>query len=217
MCDFCGELSGKDAGEFARRHPNSGGRAVWVSPDLAVLPTLGPLCDGHALVVPREHFTSFASAPELIRREAEDLVRDLALGERARARDLLWFEHGSAGSSTSGGCGISHAHIHVLPVPLGWARPELPPDFTFVSSRRRDWLDVPAASSDYLLVGRLGEVWAAQVAWLPSQALRKWVAPSLGQAEWDWRESSPDPNLPAATVALREALDVRDRVELLST
>jgi len=216
MCDFCSELSGRDAGEFARRHPDAVSRVAWASPDLAVLPTLGALCSGHVLIVPRTHFTAFACAPEPTRREAEELVRYLAVRERAEGRDLLWFEHGSARPASSGGCGIAHAHIHVVPVPAGWVRPPLPSDPAFTAAGDGEWLDVPGRGSDYLLIGQLADVWVAPVEWIASQALRRWVAPSVGAVEWDWRTSTPDPDLAETVSALRTILAARARAAELS-
>jgi diadenosine tetraphosphate (Ap4A) HIT family hydrolase len=193
MCDFCNELSGADRGEFGRRHPTIHNRTVWVNSDLAVLPTLGPLTRGHSLIVPREHFTACASMPAPVRRQVEDLVLDCATRERAAGRDLLWFEHGAAAPGSSGGCGIVHAHLHLIPTPSGWNRPVLPSEIVFGLANPRRWLDTPAPDTDYLLVGQVDNVCVASIDWVPSQMLRRWLAPSLGAAQWDWRESDPEP------------------------
>jgi diadenosine tetraphosphate (Ap4A) HIT family hydrolase len=209
MCDFCNELSGVGGGEFARRHPAIDSRTVWASPELAALPTLGPLTRGHALIVPRAHFTACASMPASLKRQVENLVLAFATRERAAGRDLLWFEHGSAAPGSSGGCGIVHAHLHVLPTPRGWTRPALPGGVAFAAATPRVWLDTPAPDTDYLLVGQVDDVMVAPVDRVPSQMLRQWLAPSLGAAQWDWRDSEPDALLPSALVTLRAIVSPR--------
>jgi diadenosine tetraphosphate (Ap4A) HIT family hydrolase len=205
VCDFCEELSGCSAGEFGRRHPGAEARVVWADDDFALLPTLGPLTRGHALVVPRPHVTSFAALAETSRRAAERLVMRLALRARACGDDIIWFEHGSSRPGSSGGCGVVHAHLHIVPVRQGWRRPALPPDFAFRRVTAATWLDLPGFDRDYLLIGQLDDVWVAPVARIPSQTLRRWLAPAVGATSWDWRSCGPDPGLAEDVDSLRAA------------
>jgi diadenosine tetraphosphate (Ap4A) HIT family hydrolase len=206
VCDFCEELSGASGGEFAARHPRAGSRVVWADTALALLPTLGPLAPRHALVVPAAHVTAFAALPENARRAAEQLVTHFARVARAGGDDVIWFEHGSSGPGSSGGCGVTHAHLHIVPVPAGWSRPRLPARFAFTRAPANMWLDFPPADSDYLLVGQAEDVWAAPVDWLPSQTLRRWLAPAVGASSWDWRSSLAGPHLHDDLMFLRDVV-----------
>ena len=52
-------------------------------------------------------------------------VRDIA-GRMGRSADeLIWFEHGSAAINAITGCGVDHAHLHLL----------VDPPFTFEQFR----------------------------------------------------------------------------------
>jgi len=89
--------------------------------DLLCAPDIAPISEGHTLIFPSTHWTSFAdycaasqSWPAVLR-EIDHVARAL----QPRGGDVLAFEHGSPapwGPAVSGKCGSTeHAHVHLVP------------------------------------------------------------------------------------------------------
>ena len=190
-CSFCLELSGADAGPYADR---SGDRlsVSWQTPNWVVMPTLGPLAIGHVLALPRAHFRSYAAAA-LARDDADSVLSDVVGAVESAFGPTIAFEHGMLRPATSGGCGVDHAHAHVVPVRNDIRLPSVP-GASFRRIRRiSDAIALAGSASGYLYVRSTeGEEFAAAVEALPSQTLRRWVADALGVRCWDWRVPSSD-------------------------
>ena len=83
--------------------------------DMIVCPTLGSFMPYWYLIIPTQHHLNFVDwASEADKRsiadEVQRLVRDV-LGEND---DYIWFEHGPASRGSITGCGVDHAHVHVI-------------------------------------------------------------------------------------------------------
>lgn len=83
-------------------------------PDWLVAPTLGAIVPNWLLLLTRDSVLNFqvwsglrAQSPS---RLIEGLQEHLGLGPD----EVIWFEHGPRVSGTSTGCGMDHAHIHIL-------------------------------------------------------------------------------------------------------
>ena len=184
-CCFCASNPGE--AEALRR------RTSWENEDFFVTPTVGELGPDHLLVIPRAHIPSFGHLRPDHALEAERIIDthgELLSNGRTK---VVVFEHGMASHSAAGGCGISHAHVHLVAVPRAFEVEPLPePDnlhpWTPVSPGKV--LARAIQSPGYLLIGCEGSFWTRQVEELPSQYLRRWIAGRLGKARWDWREAS---------------------------
>jgi diadenosine tetraphosphate (Ap4A) HIT family hydrolase len=166
------------------------------------MPSLGALARGHTLLIPQEHHTAFALLPGDMRRRTEHLLDRFEASFKRSGRGMIWFEHGSADDGSSGGCGITHAHIHMVPVDAHWARPPLPDVVAWSTIAQERWLDSVPGPGDYLAVGHQRSVSVAKVSRVESQLLRRWLAASLGAESWDWR--SGEPSVTRLTEALRD-------------
>ena len=78
-----------------------------------LLPAIGPLARGHALITSKEHWPSLASMPLQAIREYDNLAHVLAT-VRAISGDVLEAEHGSTSDCTAGAC-VAHTHINLIP------------------------------------------------------------------------------------------------------
>ncbi len=83
--------------------------------DLIVCPTLGSFLPYWYLLIPTKHCLNFAdweneSDERSVRSRIQNLTRNV-LGE---AENYIWFEHGPANRGSATGCGVDHAHIHVI-------------------------------------------------------------------------------------------------------
>lgn len=188
-CDFCTELSGVTAASNIETRPK------WVSRSLAIMPTIGPLTQGHLLFAPRRHVTSFGQLSSLEWSEVVAAEADVAALLTRQFGATIAFEHGTSGVPSAGGCGIDHAHMHFVPVAeqvMG-----LPPVPSASWLRLdSDWssrLQTLATSmTPYVYMRTVdGARFATPARSLPSQFVRRWVAELLGTACWDWRESNP--------------------------
>lgn len=83
--------------------------------DMIVCPTLGSFLPYWYLIIPTQHHLNFSdweseADERSIAAEVQGLVRDV-LGEDD---DYIWFEHGPASRGSITGCGVDHAHVHVI-------------------------------------------------------------------------------------------------------
>jgi diadenosine tetraphosphate (Ap4A) HIT family hydrolase len=184
-CRFCSGLATPKAEEYWNR-------PLLRSPNFLVVPSIGALVEGWVLVVPTAHYVSAATISAGLRTEFKSVV--------GAARQLVgevygpsWvFEHGPKTVGRQVGCGIDHAHMHVVPTRLDLvsaAKPLLPK----VAFRRvggLDTLDASIAANDYLFAeSPNGEAHLASGDGIGSQVFRRAIADGLGVSErYNWRE-----------------------------
>ena len=81
-----------------------------------MVPSKGALVLGWLLLVPRIHVLSFAALPQSSKKELGALLPQVV----ARATELFGrvtvFEHGAVKPGSAFGCGIDHAHVHLVPL-----------------------------------------------------------------------------------------------------
>lgn len=123
-CEFCVELSRPRASRFWRNyHHVLPSRLAVESEDFVALPTMGQIFRGSVLILPRQHHEAFALIPETKRESLYPLL-DIVAQVTSNLGHLVLFEHG-ARAHTEGGCGIYHAHLHIVPVPAPVLWPEI--------------------------------------------------------------------------------------------
>jgi diadenosine tetraphosphate (Ap4A) HIT family hydrolase len=206
-CCFCREDAGHPS-EFSELYPDLRSRTIYETPDFRVFPSLGQLNYGHVLLVPRRHVTAFGELDVSVRREALELYESLRLRLSHKFSPPVVFEHGSGGGDDSGGCGVMHAHIHLVPVHrTSVARPRF---------ARAAWRDLEPTQ----WLERLGEISGSGASYLywhsptgrraativrnpPSQYLRQYVASALRLEQWDWRTVGREARLIATYNALK--------------
>lgn len=199
-CVFCRELQGGRDTNFARLYPERRSRVIAETESFVAFPCIGQLADGHFLVVPRAHDCTLAQTCSRIVSAGIELTALLlsaheTLGQRLS--ESLLFEHGAM-SASDGGCGIYHAHLHVLPNAghiNGRSFIESTGNF---ESTTLDLLyeGIPHKQS-YALIGSAEHGFTS---WgltepLPSQTLRKKVAAALKIDQWDWRQAGREESL----------------------
>lgn len=86
------------------------------SQNFVLLPDISPLVPGHCLIVPKEHFTSFARIPTHWAAELRDFTEQCAALISHLYSPPLLFEHGSGPSEPRSGACVHHAHTHFLPL-----------------------------------------------------------------------------------------------------
>ena len=166
---------------------------LWDLGEIVVSPTLGSIVPW-VLAIPRDAAVNMAmwsqDATEPIRRIAE--ISRLA---GRPADEVLWFEHGAAANGAITGCGVDHAHVHLL----------LRPPFSFeefkAASRAAaslNWQEGTGSpytrvstQGSYLVAGKGNQYLVAQnVESAGSQFFRRVVASLIGSPNtWDYKSS----------------------------
>jgi diadenosine tetraphosphate (Ap4A) HIT family hydrolase len=212
QCEFCDEFAGRSANSFAAHYGHEvGSRTILEQDDFRVLPSLGQIVPGYLLILPNHHYRAFADMSLEELRAAEALKTYLSGQLRSTYGDYLFFEHG-ARMPDSGGCGISHAHLHAVPFP-GEKDPvqELTQAFAFeeVSSL----LDLKRVQSEqsYLYYEAVrGHRYVLYPPFVPSQYIRRLLAEALGSEAWDWRQCGREERL-LSTLAQTSQLAITPR------
>jgi ATP adenylyltransferase len=193
------------------------GRKAWNEPlietgNFVVLPSLGALVDGWVLVVPKEHRISMGALPVELRGEAEEITRRARLLLRRQYRKpIVAFEHGPSVENHGTGCGVDHAHLHLLPLGcdlFAYVRPFVPAGQQW---RACDWEDLSKAHAqglDYLFLQSEARQPLMAVAHdFGSQVFRKAVASFLRmESEFSWREYPRVETVARTIGTLNEAL-----------
>lgn len=207
LCEFCDELNHPSCSRFARVYaPNVEHRIVARRGDLVAMPTIGQLFPGSLLVLPTAHVETMALLPE---GTLSDLVLLLADLESVISRhgQVITFEHG-ARCETRGGCGIYHAHLHLVPVPGHVSTDDLLPAESDVLVPEHApslfaALESLRTSSEYLLLQdcehqvRFLDLSASSGPRYPSQHFRRALVDLFKlERPWDWRMyEEPEPSL----------------------
>ena len=109
--------------------------------------------------------------------------------------DYLFFEHG-ARTADCGGCGITHAHLHALPLRVDGVLPSLKKQFSHVAVKSITELTRVATDRSYLYYEESPrQGWVFFPAKLPSQYIRRLLADGAGISQWDWRQSGHEKSL----------------------
>ena len=100
------------------RYPES--QLLWDTPlfesdSFVTLPTVGALLEGWLLVAPRIQYLSFAHLSAKMFVEVESFLDEIVPVVESTYGPVSVFEHGPAEGSTSVGCGVDHAHLHLVP------------------------------------------------------------------------------------------------------
>jgi diadenosine tetraphosphate (Ap4A) HIT family hydrolase len=201
-CEFCAEFSG-DCSRFRRIYGLGVRRIVRSYGEVVVIPTIGQMFPASMLVVPTQHVETTAEAGASVLEQVDHALRDLS-GRLAHLGRVLVFEHG-ARRCTKSGCGVYHAHIHVLPLPGHVSSEVFLPNT--IARRGRSLsaaLGQLADSENYFLCqdtyGRVAFCDAKvdpDAPWLTSQFGRRTLAAHFGlRCDWDWRSYlQPEPGL----------------------
>lgn len=194
VCQFCRKFGG--AAGAKQMHD----RILFESENFVVVPTLGSIVPGWLLLVPRSHFLSVGSL-------SAALIQEL-VALRAVAREALEdcfgpvtsFEHGAVRDCESVGCGVDHAHLHLVASKL-----DLVAGVKAVATPQLHWRQVAGIQATQALVVEqmpyvfvqppTGGAWIGAARVIESQLMRKVIAAYVGRPDcWDWKAHSFEAN-----------------------
>jgi diadenosine tetraphosphate (Ap4A) HIT family hydrolase len=199
-CEFCSELTEDPNSRFKRLYSTQlPSRVIKRSNGFVVLPTLGQLFKGSLLILPEEHVETFSSLSTEMLARLPDLLNKLEVSTTRLGMPLI-FEHG-AKCFTGSGCGIYHAHLHLVPVPRSVHYSALIPTKAQGATGLCTALLKLRSSNQYLLVRDtdgntvFAELDAFQTLDFPSQYVRRKLVEYFNlSTSWDWRDyTQPEP------------------------
>jgi hypothetical protein len=158
-----------------------------------ITPTLGSIVPYWLLVIPRVQALNFTEWRSVMCIEPHRVVADVLAECGIDSDRAIWFEHGASDRASAIGCGIDHAHLHVLV--------DTPFSFEDLASAARDsapvsWKEQEAAGAhrsirkgtSYLLAASANRALVGTgVDTVASQFFRRIVANLVGQPHaWDY-------------------------------
>jgi diadenosine tetraphosphate (Ap4A) HIT family hydrolase len=178
------------------------------SPNFVVLPSLGALVEGWLLIVPKQHFVSFGELPDSLIAEFVDLKAATSEIIRQVYGTVCAFEHGPSKAGCSVGCGVDHAHAHLVPVKFDLAAavvPHLPKNSRWSDANFADCRSAFLEGANYLYLEQpIGKGRIIRNNRLGSQVFRRAIADSLGIPEqYNWRAHSQISNIQQTIQTLR--------------
>ena len=195
-CPFCIEIA---SGQLPAQYEQSLGVRNRILKDegrYIAIPTISPLREGHILICPKEHASSIVIATKESLREFLSFVRCCELEIATRYGEPLFIEHG-IGRGRQGGCGISHAHLHLVPRGavlveglIESIKTRIGDCGAFYAEHATSLASI-AELDTYLIVGTTNAgfwIWTQEE--IPSQLVRKCFADLAKLENWDWRLES---------------------------
>ncbi|MEN3539087.1 TIR domain-containing protein [Microbispora sp. ZYX-F-249] len=191
-CVLCDVVAGRDtAPVWEILHPSEiGSEVVMESSNFVATADVAPLAPGHTLIITKRHALSMSKcSPEQLaeldafrRRVAEHL-------RRAYGNPTIMFEHGLCNRARASGCGVDHAHLHVVPVTCSVTETFLQ-DFDVSPLRHLAELrDKVELSSEYLmLIDDEENAYFALTGAPTRQYFRRVISTRLNRELWNWND-----------------------------
>lgn len=195
-CEFCLQIE---------RHYTLRNRIIYQSRNFTIWPSLGPVADGHILIMPNTHRTAFLefNPGELI--EFSELLEIYLQKYHRLGLSILIGEHGNQpmpntmqeeqANVFAPAC-VAHAHIHLIALPMNFDKlleiylSELGKP-SFEASNIEELVGKPATSREYVLASDGNNRWLlwANVPTVESQLVRRVASTAIGAPErFNWRE-----------------------------
>src|SRR5258708_29134184 len=88
---------------------------LFESENFVVVPSLGALVEGWFLLLPKDHYLCMGALPQSLLDEMMQLRQTVLSFAEGTYEDICAFEHGPHQENRSIGCGVDHAHLHLVP------------------------------------------------------------------------------------------------------
>ena len=187
VCNFCSKFG---------LHPTATepyDQILFESPNFVAVPTRGSIIPGWLLIIPRTHVLCIGALDSETMSEFVVFRDKVASALRNAFGPVAFFEHGPVMPCTSIGCGVDHAHLHLVATTL-----DLREGATQMAADGLDWARIDGLSAlsryhaeglPYLYLQQSGKSWISSPETIESQLFRKVIAAAVGQPhKYDWRQ-----------------------------
>ena len=89
---------------------------LYETENFVVVPTLGSLVAGWLLIISKGHYLSMGAIPESQHAELNEVIEHVSTILKQAYCSPTIFEHGASVPKSKVGCGIDHAHLHLVPL-----------------------------------------------------------------------------------------------------
>lgn len=174
---------------------------LFESTNFVIVPTAGSIIPGWLLIIPRQHFICLGAMSEPFLNEMESLHRLASYALRGCFGPVVAFEHGPQERGKAAGCGVDHAHLHVVATEI-----DLVAGANAMAKENLVWKRIHSIGDtisyhrrgmQYLYVEQPEET--RMLCELPSdesQLMRRVVATASGKADsYDWKHHTFDGNV----------------------
>lgn len=193
-CEFCSELTNPSFSRFGKIYGKQYDHRILAKGDgFVVWPTLGQLFKGSLLILPTTHFETMAELPVFMLKSLRILIEQLERKIIHLGTPIL-FEHG-AKCKTGGGCGIYHAHLHLVPVPGDIYCADVLNDIEWFATNLLEAYDLIKDSDHYILFRDVSGTFSAlkpkskPSSHFQSQYFRRALVEHFDlEIPWDWQE-----------------------------
>jgi diadenosine tetraphosphate (Ap4A) HIT family hydrolase len=197
-CDFCDEFASGVSNAFYGLYRETLRSRVLIATDsFRVFPSIGQLVEGYLLTAPLNHYAAMAEAPTPLIAELAHLNKHVRTKLSLAYGPCISYEHGVRREG-AGGCGIYHAHLHTVPLaaasdPIRVLKLRFPyTEFAHLGEISKE----SAGLSSYLFYQDSDErLFLFDTGPLPSQYMRKVLADTLGEPDWNWRDAGREERL----------------------
>lgn len=192
-CCFCDEIYKRQMSDDLCSNTFYKNRIFEESDNYFAVPTVSPLTEGHALILPKKHITSLLQMKNDYKSEFLSFFNLVNMKIVKNFGETIFFEHG-VGLHKKGGCGVTHAHLHILPinkVRLDHVKNSILEDYKLnFEINIRKFLNLNSRpENSYLMFGANKHgVYYYEGENIPSQYLRKKIAEKIGSVKIDWKE-----------------------------
>ena len=184
----------------AGNHHQRWDEPLFSSANFLALPSLGSMVEGWLLVVPKKHFLSMGAMPADMANDMMDFRALVVKYLAPKYGALCAFEHGPSCLRRQIGCGVDHAHLHLVPIGfdlISAARPFHPRNLAWSDADLDKCRSAFAQGLDYLYVEQpLGHGRIAVHDEFGSQIFRKAIASHLGIPDrYSWHDYPQHENI----------------------
>lgn len=183
---------------------------LWRGIHSVIVPTLGMIVPNWFLIIPELHTFNFAQQTLAAREELAVLAATITDAVAVSGDELLVFEHGARHAGSAVGCGLDHAHLHLVVAPSAlvntiWSAME----GDLEAEQKETALDGLYQSIDaeqpYYMAWRSGRRVLEQPARQEvSQRFRRIIAAAAGVPDqWNYREHPFHDNISNTIAAVR--------------
>jgi ATP adenylyltransferase len=166
---------------------------LFESENFVAIASLGALVEGWFLLLPKDHYVCLGALPQSLLDEMMQLKRAVLSFAEPTYGDICAFEHGPRAENRSVGCGVGHAHLHLVPCSfdlLSAVQPFLPRDTIWKPATSTDCAVAFSEYQDYLYLEQpIGRGSIARHDQFSGQLFRRAIATRLGlSTDYNWRD-----------------------------